>query len=161
MHSLLQFCQQNKIENILLSNEDWLLSKNTTHIFGEFLNKTPNVKNVIIAYLRRIDTWIGSGWKKWRLKVHNSIEEHANMPFVKHKYKRTLEHLQEWETLIGKGILIIRPSEKSQLPGGLIKDFLDQIGIKYVDRTWNQTEDANLAKIYGFNRDVLEILHAC
>jgi hypothetical protein len=161
MQSLLAFSQKKKIENVILSNESWLLNEKTTSIFREFINQTPGVKVVIIAYLRRIDTWIESGWKQWGLKVYESIEAYAETPFVKNKFKRTLDHLKEWEALIGKEHMIIRPYEKSQLPGGLIKDFLSQVGITYGDHTWNQTEDSNLAKNYGFNRDVLEILHTC
>jgi hypothetical protein len=161
MNKMINYCQAKGLANIILSNEGWLLNEKTTIVFSEFLNQTQDVNLVIIGYLRRIDTWIESGWKQWGLKVYDSIEEYADTPFVKFEYKAILDHLKEWESLIGKENMIIRPYEKRQLPGGLINDFLSQVGIKFDDHAWNQTEDSNLAKNFGFNRDVLEILHVC
>jgi len=161
MNSMIQFCQRKEIPNVIMSNEGWLLNDNTTEVFKEFLNQNSNVRIVIIGYLRRIDSWIESGWKQWGLKVYNTIEEYAETPFVKYEFKKILDHLKDWESLIGKENMIIRPYEKRQLLDGLITDFLSQVGIAYEDHKWNQTEDSNLAKNYGFNRDVLEILHVC
>ena len=161
MLKMVRYAEKKGISKIVLSNEGWLLNEKSASIFQNLLEHNDQVEIKIICYLRRIDTWVESAWKQWGLKIHDSIEDYASTPLIQNKYKIILNHLQEWEGLIGKENMIVRAYEKRQLPDGLLHDFLGHIGIDYAKHRWTKTEDSNLAKNFGFNRDVLELLHTC
>jgi len=161
IQSMANFAQYNGIEKIILSNEAWFLQKKDIDLLKNFKDIFRGHKLYTVSYLRRADSWFESAWKQWGLKNFTSIEEYSKSSVITDRYKKTLHHLEDWEQLIGKENIIVRPYEKGQLPEGLLSDFLSIVGIDYLSHEWEPIEPTNLALNMGFNRDVLEMIYYC
>ena len=156
---LLKFCSNQKIEKVILSCEGWLVKQSVPQRFRLVQEKFPEVDVKMIAYLRRIDSWIESAWKQRGIKNFENIEEYTAEPGISERFRILLSALEYWESHIGKENITVRAYEKQQLPRGLAADFLSCVEIDFNSSQWEENEKTNLALNYGFNRDVLEMLH--
>lgn len=154
-----KFGRANNINKIVLSSEDWFTQLEIIDQINSLKKYWNDLQIKVIFYLRRIDSYIESAWKQYGLKVYDDIDEFYHQPFYLNLYKYSFELLGKWERVIGNENILFRPYEKTQLPNGLISDFLMNIGIEYESSEWIEPENSNQARNYGFNRDVLEILH--
>jgi len=93
------------------------------------------------------------------IKEFATIDEFIALPGNGERFRILLSSLELWESCIGKQSITVRAYEKQQLPKGLAADFLSCVGIDFDSYEWEENERTNLALNYGFNRDVLEMLH--
>lgn len=156
---ILNYCQKRNVEKIILSCEGWLVKPTLPPRVKLVQEKYPAVDVKVIAYLRRIDSWIESAWKQRGIKKYANIDEYTAEPGISERFRVLLSALEYWESCIGKEKIIVRAYEKQQLPRGLAADFLSCVGIDFNSFDWEENEKTNLALNYGFNRDVLEMLH--
>ncbi len=156
---MVMFCQKNRISKVILSCEGWLVKQSVPQRFRLVQEKFPDVNVKMIVYLRRIDSWIESAWKQRGIKNFASINEYIAQPGIGERFGNLLSALELWESCIGKENITVRAYEKQQLPNGLAADFLSCVGVDYDSFEWEPNEKTNLALNYGFNRDVLEVLH--
>ncbi len=156
---LINFCNENQVEKVIISNEGWLNFIRTASNLLKTINKVRNYDLIAICYLRRIDHWIKSAWKQWGLKEYDTIEEFIEDPQFSIRYQLYFNSIETWANIIGEDKIIIRPYEKEQLKRGLIFDFLFTVGIDPESDQWIKPEPTNLARNPGFTQDALEMLH--
>ena len=101
----------------------------------------------IICYVRRQDQYIEAAWKQWQSKLSDSLQLDAIKPRINWR-----QRLDAWAKHFGKENIVVRPYEKSQLPHGVIPDFLDILGIAWKD----QLENLDLNINHGFTQDVMD-----
>jgi chorismate mutase len=90
----------------------------------------------VIIYLRRQDEWLESWYNqhiKWpwdpRFSTLSPQEFYAKRD--EFYWLHYAETLRRWEAIFGKGSLIIRLFEESQLDGSIVNDFCSQCGIDF------------------------------
>jgi hypothetical protein len=110
---LVNFCNQNQIEKVALSNEGWLIFLRDAADLLIKINKVRNYELNLICYLRRIDHWIESAWKQWGLKEYETIEEFIMDPQYSNRYKLYFESIETWANIFREESIIIRPYEKN------------------------------------------------
>lgn len=149
-----------KIQKIILSCEGLSIWPNFAHSLHETLSPFPQVRVVIIVYLRRQDHWLESAWKQWGVKD----KRFRNMDhFIsKHQWifpynSDPLELVETWGGKFGSENIVIQPYEKEQLTEGIIIDFLNKTGIDYTKIQGYDPERDKYHINVGFNRDILEI----
>lgn len=156
---VMSHCRKRGIEKIILSCEGWLVKQTVPQRFMLAQEKYPDLTVKMVVYLRRIDSWIESAWKQRGIKNYATLDEYITQPGIGERFRTLLSALELWESCIGKENIIVQAYEKQQLPNGLAADFLRCVGIDHAAHDWAANEKTNLALNYGFNRDVLEVLH--
>jgi hypothetical protein len=151
-----------KIQKIILSCEGLSVWPKFAHTLYETLSSSPQVRVIIIVYLRRHDHWLESAWKQWGVKD----KRFRDVDHFFSKYHRVipynfdpLELLETWEGEFGSENIIVRPYEKEQLTGGVIIDFLNQTGIDHTKIKGYDPERDKYHVNVGFNRDIIEIFY--
>lgn len=161
IEELSRYSIRNSVEAIILSSEGWLLDDSAVELFNQITSREYFSKTIIICYLRRIDSWLESAWKQWGLKTHDNFEDYYNEERFHRQFKTILDKLNSWEKIVDLDHIQVRPYEKCQLENGLLNDFLNCIGLSDTSNNWKDTDKSNIATNYGFNRNVLEMLHLC
>ncbi len=97
----------------------------------EVVRRLPGHEIVVVAYLRRQDEFASAFYMQ--LVKHPNFME-ANPPDLSRFLKKQgaidyLRILRQWAEVVGQQATIVYPYEKSQLPNGLMADFLNRIGI--------------------------------
>ena len=134
--------------NVIISSESYgVLTAEEIEFFSKFLKQFPcSVK--IICYVRRQDQYIESAWKQWQSKEADTIQLESIRDRINWRTR-----IDSWASFFGKDNLIVRPYEKTQLPNGVIPDFLDILGIPWKDQVQIPEVDVN----HGFTQDVLDL----
>lgn len=112
---------------LILSSEYFLETFHTVDSMVNLVNNFPDFNVYIILYIRRIDQIINSVMMESAKYYAAFTEEniHKEVEFRKNQQLRLSEKLQNWETVLGKDNIILRPFERMQLINGdVINDFM-------------------------------------
>ena len=149
------YCRNNKLDKILLSDESLPNWEGWPQIFSQIAGKLDLEVNVIV-YLRRQDKWLESAWKQWghKFKQINTIHDYEQIMNL--DWSRMLK---PWLDFFEVKQFTVRPYEKSTIGNDVVADFLKAIGI---NNAVDLPEPPNF-KYYntGYNRDIIELLSLC
>ncbi len=150
-----EFCRQNSIQKLVISNENLSRNKDWPAVFHH-LGKRFELDVKIMVYLRRQDYWIESSWKESGCKDprYQSIRDY--MPVVNMDW---YEMLTPWLEYFSPHQFIVRPFEKEVIGENAVNDFVRLLGFEPTGLVEN--EESYLMVNPGYSHEVLEILNLC
>ncbi len=151
LHKLSSYCEEKKVEKIIISNEgfDW-------HWWPAMLRQAIEILQsdyTIVLYLRRQDYWIESAWKQWGHKLQGV---HSIQDYIARTDMNWETRLRPWLKLFEKEKIIIRPFEHESIGPDVVSDFLQLAGILKQDDQDERTQKQCINP--GFSPEVVEIL---
>lgn len=150
-----EFCRQNSIQKLVISNENLSRNKDWPAVFHH-LGKRFELDVKIIVYLRRQDYWIESSWKESGCKDprYQSIQDYA--PVVNMDW---YDMLTPWLEYFSSQQFIVRPFEKEVIGENAVNDFVRLLGLE--PSVLVEDEESYLMVNPGYTHEVLEILNLC
>lgn len=131
---------------LILSSEYFLETFHTVDSIVNLVNNFSDFSVHIILYLRRIDQIINSVMMESAKYYAPFTEENIQkeVVFRKNQQLRLSEKLQNWEAVLGKDNIILRPFERVQLQhGDVITDFM-HIVAPHIDHSRTAVEEKNV-----------------
>jgi hypothetical protein len=150
-----EFCRQNSIQKLVISNENLSRNKDWPGVF-HLLGKKFALDVKIIVYLRRQDYWIESSWKESGCKDprYQGIRDYA--PVVNMDW---YEMLTPWLEFFSPHQFVVRPFEKEVIGENAVNDFAGLLGIDASNVV--EDEASYLMVNPGYSHEILEILNLC
>lgn len=115
--------------SIVLSSENFIKNKTLKQVEKFFRGYDVYV----VIYLRRHDLWWESSYSQALKMVNNPPWNKGINNYIKFSKNRGIGNyrsiVDKWSNVFGTEKVIVKPFEKSQIHNGLVKDFLETVGL--------------------------------